>query len=145
MHWTTARRGVRPEEWSFLAGLGLIATATVVNIGLEGMSLAELNDLPPVVGDVYRAAGKPGLTALFVSLGLAVIGLGQLAPDWFRRREAAPLMPAANTGGVALATAKYLYLAGDADRQTPRPPEPPDWLPVAEPDEPDDVDEELRA
>src|SRR5438874_12038373 len=77
--------GYRPGAVTFFVGLGLIASATVLNIALDRMSKSDLDTLPSFIGNLYEHYGKVGVTVLFVSTGLVVLFLGEICRGWFGR------------------------------------------------------------
>jgi hypothetical protein len=74
---------VRPQNKSagkgpFVLGLLLIASATALNLYLDGKSRADLDVLPPFLLNAYEQSGKFGVSMVLASLGLFVMIWG-----WF--------------------------------------------------------------
>jgi len=132
-----------PGLGAFFIGFALIISAAVLNVAHDGMDPAELRELPVLLGMLYQAAGKVGVTLALVGLGLAVIALGALLnagwllPGWLggdRTPEpqsssdystspvGASAVASPRAGKVVLATRKYFGVAAAA-----APGKPPKW------------------
>jgi hypothetical protein len=114
------RSGGLAVQWPYIVGVAFIALATVTNIALDGMTRNEVDALPPAIREFYGAAGKLGVTVVFVSAGLIAICVGLVVQSfiggsrrtggWLKTGEsnAAPVGP----GQVPLDTNKYLGWSG---------------------------------
>ena len=109
------------------AGLGCLLAATLLNVAHDRLGWSEGGTPPPLLDDIYAAAGKGGVTLLFSTLGVAIIALSvasrmtqvraerRAAASASRPAPAAPYFyseshdaPAAPTGRMVLVTKKYL-------------------------------------
>ena len=73
---------------AFYLGMSLIVSSIVLNIAYDRLPGVGPEALPPPLPTMYEQAGKHGVTAIFVGVGLAVMLFGFALPKSSREQRA---------------------------------------------------------
>jgi hypothetical protein len=98
----------RPRSWAgygaFYIGMGMILSASVLNVAHDRLEGLGARSLPGFLADMYELSGKSGVTITFVTIGLSIILLGFALPRRNQKSSSAKRTGAVTPTAVPLFT-----------------------------------------